>query len=164
MSLHNMGPWSWSPLKLWDVCTTLCSKQRREKAQKEKEAKQIAHEAREARKEADRMFSEKQELKAQQIKEDKRQLQDFNVGQMVRLETIFTTLWKSFFLNFFWGGAVMMFIFHPFTADWERCPAPAAEERRTWVRGEEGRAGGWGGPPVQTILPAGHQDSDGSTA
>lgn len=54
--------------------------------QKEKEAKQIAHEAHKARKEADRIFSEKQELKAQQIKEDKRQLQDFNVGQMVRLK------------------------------------------------------------------------------
>lgn len=54
--------------------------------QREKEAKRTAHEAREARKEADRIFSEKQELKAQQIKKDKRQLQDFNVGQMVRLK------------------------------------------------------------------------------
>ncbi len=46
-------------------------------------AKQNTRDALQAKKEADRIFSEKQQLKAQKVKEDGRKLQDFNVTQMV---------------------------------------------------------------------------------
>lgn len=49
-------------------------------------AKQNTRDALEAKKEADRTFSEKQQLKAQKIKEDGRKLQDFNATQMVMLK------------------------------------------------------------------------------
>lgn len=58
-------------------------KQRQEREQKDKEAKQKAHEACEARKEADRMSSEREKLKAQRATEDRRELKAFNVAQMV---------------------------------------------------------------------------------
>lgn len=46
-------------------------------------AKQNTRDALQAKKEADRIFSEKQQLKAQRVKEDGRKLQDFNATQMV---------------------------------------------------------------------------------
>lgn len=48
-------------------------------------AKQNAQDALKAKKEADRILSEKQQLKAQQIKEDIKKLQAFNATQMVML-------------------------------------------------------------------------------
>ncbi|KAM9347659.1 cilia- and flagella- associated protein 210 [Symphorus nematophorus] len=55
---------------------------RQEKEQRDKIAKQNAREVLQAKKEADRIFSEKQQLKAQKIKEDGRKLKDFNATQM----------------------------------------------------------------------------------
>lgn len=60
--------------------------QRQEKEQKDKEAKRKAQEAHEARKEADRMFSGREKLKAQRLTEDRRELKAFNVAQMVMLK------------------------------------------------------------------------------
>lgn len=59
--------------------------QGQEKEQRDKIAKQNAQDALKLKKEADRILSEKQQLKAQQIKEDKRKLQAFNATQMVML-------------------------------------------------------------------------------
>lgn len=59
--------------------------QRQEKEQRDKIAKQNAQDALKAKKEADRILSEKQQLKAQQIKEDIRKLHAFNATQMVML-------------------------------------------------------------------------------
>ncbi|XP_070771204.1 cilia- and flagella- associated protein 210 [Enoplosus armatus] len=55
---------------------------RQEKEQRDKMAKQSTRETLEAKKEADRIFSEKQQLKAQKVKEDGRKLLDFNATQM----------------------------------------------------------------------------------
>ncbi|XP_075896319.1 cilia- and flagella- associated protein 210 [Nelusetta ayraudi] len=55
---------------------------RKEKEQKDKEAKRKAQEAHKARKEADRMFSGREKLKAQRLTEDRRELKAFNVAQM----------------------------------------------------------------------------------
>ncbi|TMS06208.1 Coiled-coil domain-containing protein 173 [Larimichthys crocea] len=55
---------------------------RQEKEQKDKMAKQNNQETLQAKKEADKTFSEKQKLKAQKNKEDGRKLQDFNAKQM----------------------------------------------------------------------------------
>nr|XP_046259523.1 coiled-coil domain-containing protein 173 [Scatophagus argus] len=55
---------------------------RQEKEQRDKAAKQEAQDKLQAKKEADRIFSEKQQVKAQQIKEERRKLQDFNATQM----------------------------------------------------------------------------------
>ncbi len=59
--------------------------QRQEKEQKDKIKKHKNQDSLQAKREADRIFSEKQQLKAQQLKEDKRKIQDFNVTQMVML-------------------------------------------------------------------------------
>lgn len=59
------------------------SHQRQEKEQIDKIAKQNARDALQAKEEADRIFSEKQQLKAQRIREETRKLQDFNATQMV---------------------------------------------------------------------------------
>ncbi|XP_022596635.1 coiled-coil domain-containing protein 173 [Seriola dumerili] len=55
---------------------------RQEKEQRDKEAQQTTRDMLQAKKEADRIFSEKQQLKAQRIREDERKLQDFNATQM----------------------------------------------------------------------------------
>uniref|UniRef100_A0A3Q3W2D1 Trichohyalin-plectin-homology domain-containing protein n=1 Tax=Mola mola TaxID=94237 RepID=A0A3Q3W2D1_MOLML len=55
---------------------------RQEKEQIDKIAKQNARDALQAKEEADRIFSEKQQLKAQRIREETRKLQDFNATQM----------------------------------------------------------------------------------
>ncbi|XP_037644822.1 coiled-coil domain-containing protein 173 [Sebastes umbrosus] len=55
---------------------------RLEKEQKDKTAEQKTRDRFQAKKEADRIFSEKQQLKAQRMKEDERKLQDFNITQM----------------------------------------------------------------------------------
>ncbi|XP_023259287.1 coiled-coil domain-containing protein 173 [Seriola lalandi dorsalis] len=55
---------------------------RREKEQRDKVAQQTTRDMLQAKKEADRIFSEKQQLKAQRIREDERKLQDFNATQM----------------------------------------------------------------------------------
>ncbi|XP_044071942.1 coiled-coil domain-containing protein 173 [Siniperca chuatsi] len=55
---------------------------RQEKEQRDKMAKQNTRETLLAKIEADRIFSEKQQLKAQKIKEDGRKIQDFNATQM----------------------------------------------------------------------------------
>ncbi|KAG7227558.1 hypothetical protein INR49_005373 [Caranx melampygus] len=55
---------------------------RQEKEQKDKVAQQAAQDILKAKKEADRIFSEKQQLKAQRIREDERKLQDFHATQM----------------------------------------------------------------------------------
>lgn len=60
--------------------------QRQEKEQRDKMAKQSTRDALQAKKEADRIFSEKQQLKAQRVKEDGRKLQGFNVTQMVKFK------------------------------------------------------------------------------
>lgn len=49
-------------------------------------AKQNTREALEATKEADRIFLEKEQMKAQQLKEDARQLQVFNIRETVKRE------------------------------------------------------------------------------
>lgn len=49
-----------------------------EKEQRERAAKQQAEEELEAKREADRVFAEKQRSEARQIKQDRRELQDFN--------------------------------------------------------------------------------------
>ncbi|XP_076603195.1 cilia- and flagella- associated protein 210 isoform X2 [Chaetodon auriga] len=53
-----------------------------EKEQRDKTAKQEERDTLQAKREADRIFSEKRQLKAEQIKEHRRKLQDFNVTQM----------------------------------------------------------------------------------
>ncbi|XP_070694759.1 cilia- and flagella- associated protein 210 [Pempheris klunzingeri] len=55
---------------------------RQEKEQRDKAAKQITRESLQAKKDADRAFSEKQQLKAQRIREDGKKLQAFNATQM----------------------------------------------------------------------------------
>ncbi|TKS67235.1 Coiled-coil domain-containing protein 173 [Collichthys lucidus] len=55
---------------------------RQEKEQKDEMEKQNNRETLQAKKEADKTFSEKQKLKAQKNKEDGRKLQDFNAKQM----------------------------------------------------------------------------------
>lgn len=57
-------------------------------------AKQNTRDDLEARKEADRIFLEKQQMKSQQIKEDGRQVHVFNIRQMVKWkhQTNFTGL------------------------------------------------------------------------
>ncbi|XP_034740944.1 coiled-coil domain-containing protein 173 isoform X2 [Etheostoma cragini] len=57
---------------------------RQEKEQKDKTAKQNTQDRLEAKKQADRIFSEKQQLKAQKIKEDRRKLQEFHASQMAQ--------------------------------------------------------------------------------
>lgn len=56
-----------------------------EKEQRERAAKQQAEDELEAKREADRMFAEKQRSKAQQNKQDRRKLQDFNATLTVAL-------------------------------------------------------------------------------
>lgn len=58
--------------------------QRQEKEQREKLAQQQNRDAIEAKKEADRIFTEKQQLKAKKIREEERKLKEFLVSQMVR--------------------------------------------------------------------------------
>lgn len=60
--------------------------QRKEKEQKDKEAKRKAQEAHKAKKEADRMFSGREKLRAQRLTEDRRELKAFNMAQMVTLK------------------------------------------------------------------------------
>ncbi|XP_040913771.1 coiled-coil domain-containing protein 173 [Toxotes jaculatrix] len=55
---------------------------RQEKEKRDKVAQQNTWDALQAKKEADRIFSEKQQLKAQGIREEERKLQDFNATQM----------------------------------------------------------------------------------
>ncbi|XP_033473552.1 cilia- and flagella- associated protein 210 [Epinephelus lanceolatus] len=57
---------------------------RQEKEQRDKAAKQNAQDTLEAKKEADRIFTEKQQLKAQKVKEDGRKVQDFNAAEMAQ--------------------------------------------------------------------------------
>uniref|UniRef100_A0A671YSD2 Cilia and flagella associated protein 210 n=2 Tax=Sparus aurata TaxID=8175 RepID=A0A671YSD2_SPAAU len=57
-------------------------KMRQEKEQRDKEGKQNNQESLQAKRESDRIFSEKQQLKAQQIKDDLKKLEDFNTRQM----------------------------------------------------------------------------------
>lgn len=57
--------------------------QRREKEQRDKAAEQKAQEALQAQREADRIFSEKQQLKVKRIREEKKDVQDFNAVKMV---------------------------------------------------------------------------------
>ncbi|XP_068602867.1 cilia- and flagella- associated protein 210 [Brachionichthys hirsutus] len=54
---------------------------KQEKEQRDKREKQTSQERLQATKEADRIFTEKQQLKAQRIREDQRKLQDFNALQ-----------------------------------------------------------------------------------
>ncbi|XP_044221300.1 coiled-coil domain-containing protein 173 [Thunnus albacares] len=55
---------------------------RQEKEQRDKIRQQDTRDALQAKREADRIFSEKQQLKAQRIREEERKLQDFNATQM----------------------------------------------------------------------------------
>ncbi|XP_047457343.1 protein CFAP210 [Mugil cephalus] len=55
---------------------------RREKEQRERMAKQNTRDTLEAKKEADRIFTEKQQLKAQKLREHERKLKEFNAAQM----------------------------------------------------------------------------------
>ncbi|XP_054471948.1 cilia- and flagella- associated protein 210 [Anoplopoma fimbria] len=57
---------------------------RQEKEKRDKSAQQNTRDTLQAKKEADRIFSEKQQLKAQRMKEDGRILQDFNTTQMAK--------------------------------------------------------------------------------
>ncbi|XP_049904217.1 cilia- and flagella- associated protein 210 [Epinephelus moara] len=57
---------------------------RQEKEQRDKAAKQNAQDTLEAKKEADRIFTEKQQLKVQKVKEDGRKVQDFNATEMAQ--------------------------------------------------------------------------------
>lgn len=52
----------------------------------DKIAQQNSRDAFEAKKEADRIFNEKQQLKAEWIRDNNRKLQDFNVKLMVMLK------------------------------------------------------------------------------
>lgn len=63
----------------------ILSNQREEKEQRARAAKQQAQDELEAKKEADRIFAERQQSKARQIKDDRRELQDFNATLMVAL-------------------------------------------------------------------------------
>lgn len=53
------------------------------KEESERAAKQQAQDELEAKREADRIFTEKQRWKAEQIKQDRRTLQEFNATLMV---------------------------------------------------------------------------------
>ncbi|XP_068560425.1 cilia- and flagella- associated protein 210 [Cebidichthys violaceus] len=55
---------------------------RQEKEQSDKSTKQNTRDTLQAKKEADRIFSEKQQVKAQRMKDDGRKLRDFNATQM----------------------------------------------------------------------------------
>lgn len=68
--------------KCYHSCNKL-SDQRQEKEQKDKVAQQAAQDMLKAKKEADRIFSAKQQLKAQRAREDEKKLQDFHATQMV---------------------------------------------------------------------------------
>ncbi|KAM8856505.1 cilia- and flagella- associated protein 210 [Spinachia spinachia] len=57
---------------------------RKEKEQRDKLIRQNTRDTLEAKKEADRIFSEKQQLKALRMKEDERKLQDFRAEQMAK--------------------------------------------------------------------------------
>lgn len=61
-------------------------------------AKQNTRDALEAKKEADRIFTEKQQLKAQKLREHEKTLKDFNAAQMVTLTTL-TIFQKCSFRN-----------------------------------------------------------------
>ncbi|XP_030614221.1 coiled-coil domain-containing protein 173 [Archocentrus centrarchus] len=65
---------------------------RQEKEQRDKIAKQKAQEALQAQREAHRIFSEKQQLKVKRIREEKKEVQDFNAVKMaeksVRLQQL----------------------------------------------------------------------------
>lgn len=63
----------------------LFQKQRQEKEQRQRAAMQTAKDELEAKREADRIFKEKQRSKALQIREDRINLQDFNATQTVAL-------------------------------------------------------------------------------
>lgn len=52
----------------------------------EKQEQQNSRDVFQAKKEADRIFSEKQRLKVQKNREDERKLQDFNVSLMVMVK------------------------------------------------------------------------------
>ncbi|KAM7407471.1 hypothetical protein PAMA_003277 [Pampus argenteus] len=60
---------------------------RREKEQEDKIRQQDTQDTLQAKREADRIFSEKQQLKAQRIQEDRRKITDFNVTQMAERST-----------------------------------------------------------------------------
>ncbi|XP_026151094.1 coiled-coil domain-containing protein 173 [Mastacembelus armatus] len=60
---------------------------KQEKEQRDRIAQQNSRDTFEAKKEADRIYSEKQQLRAQRIREDERKLQDFNVTQMAAKTT-----------------------------------------------------------------------------
>ncbi|XP_014264491.1 cilia- and flagella- associated protein 210 isoform X1 [Maylandia zebra] len=55
---------------------------RQEKEEKDKIERKKAQEALQAKKEADRIFTEKQQLKVKKIREEEREVQDFNAAQM----------------------------------------------------------------------------------
>ncbi|XP_034417155.1 coiled-coil domain-containing protein 173 [Cyclopterus lumpus] len=55
---------------------------RQEKEQRDRSTKENTRDTLQAKKEADRIFSEKQQLKARRMKEDGRKIQDFNATQM----------------------------------------------------------------------------------
>ncbi|XP_041857250.1 coiled-coil domain-containing protein 173 isoform X2 [Melanotaenia boesemani] len=62
---------------------------RQEKEKREKVAEQDNRDALQAKREADRIFSEKQQLKAKETGEDQRKMQDFNAAQMAEKRTKF---------------------------------------------------------------------------
>ena len=64
-------------------CGTNCLYQKREKEQKDKITEQDTRDALRSKREADRIFSEKQHLKARKIREDERKLRDYNTAQLV---------------------------------------------------------------------------------
>lgn len=130
--------------------------QRREKEQRDQAALQSTRDALQAKTEADRIFSEKQQLKAQRIREDERKLQDFNATQMV--------MSRLFQPQFWFGSSLLPFNFNFSFTGWKDCQGPAAEKRRTWVWGEEHRPCCWGGKPVSAVLTAGHPCGSGRSA
>lgn len=69
-----------------NIITELLSCQIREKQQQEKITQQTTRDTLQAKREADRIFSEKQQLRVQRMREDARKLQQFHAAQMVMLK------------------------------------------------------------------------------
>lgn len=73
-------------------CQQIQEKERRDKMEKQKARDEL-----EAKREAEKIFSEKQQLKDQQSREERRKLQAFNVTQMVMLELVLSHRYKHLF-------------------------------------------------------------------
>lgn len=117
--------------------------QRQEKEQRDKEEKQNNQESLEVKRESDKIFSEKQQLKAQQIKDDLRKLEDFNARQMVMLKPLPPRLQNSIIKTII-VAVLNLLVVNLFLSNIgsAKCEETAVEKRRRWVSRKDGRTNG----------------------